>query len=53
VRDDGRGGADASGAGLRASRTREARGGQLVVVSAGGSGTLVEARLPLRASLVA
>jgi signal transduction histidine kinase len=49
IRDDGRGGADAAfGSGLRGLADRvEALGGELVVESPPGGGTVVAARLPL------
>ncbi|MGY1458407.1 MULTISPECIES: sensor histidine kinase [unclassified Luteimonas] len=50
IHDDGRGGAIAPGNGLGGMRERlEALGGSLHVVSARGSGTVLEARLPLAA----
>jgi PAS domain S-box-containing protein len=48
VADDGRGGADAEGSGLRGLADRvEALGGRLDVVSPPGDGTVIRARLPL------
>jgi len=50
VGDDGVGGADAAGSGLRGLRDRvEALGGELVVESSAGRGTVVSADLPVRA----
>lgn len=47
VADDGRGGADVRGSGLRGLRDRvEARGGRLVVESAAGAGTRVRGEIP-------
>jgi signal transduction histidine kinase len=51
VRDDGAGGADPNGHGLRGLRDRVATvDGVLHVVSPPGGGTVIEARLPLHAS---
>jgi signal transduction histidine kinase len=48
VEDDGLGGAEPSGSGLRGLADRlEALGGTLAVTSGPGSGTTVTARLPL------
>jgi antitoxin (DNA-binding transcriptional repressor) of toxin-antitoxin stability system len=53
VRDEGVGGADESGLGLRGLADRlAARGGHLRVVSPPGGGTTVEARVPLRAQSI-
>jgi signal transduction histidine kinase len=50
VVDDGRGGADAGGGGLRGLHDRVAAvGGELRVTSPPGGGTIVAAKLPLRA----
>jgi signal transduction histidine kinase len=47
VADDGRGGADSGGSGLRGLSDRvEARGGRLVVDSAVGTGTRVRGEIP-------
>jgi signal transduction histidine kinase len=47
VEDDGRGGADADGSGLRGLSDRvEARGGRLVVEGSAGSGTRVRGEIP-------
>jgi signal transduction histidine kinase len=51
VRDDGKGGADAAGTGLRGLAARlEAYGGRLEVVSAPQAGTTVTARVPVTRS---
>jgi signal transduction histidine kinase len=53
VRDEGAGGADASGLGLQGLADRlAARGGHLRVVSPPGGGTTVEARVPARAQSI-
>ncbi len=50
IGDDGMGGADAAGSGLRGLRDRvEALGGELTVESSPGRGTVVSADLPVRA----
>jgi len=51
ITDDGRGGADPRGSGLRGLTDRvEALGGTLLVVNHPGGGTTVEARIPLKES---
>jgi PAS domain S-box-containing protein len=53
IGDDGMGGADAGGSGLRGLRDRvEALGGELAVESSPGRGTVVSADLPVRAHVL-